>query len=171
MAANPRKSQDAKNRKGVGGPKAFLPDLKEWIECFKIYPYNRQIQKHFGICEETFYAFIDKQKVLEEEGKPSAYLEAYKYGRNETRKTILSTLINCASTGSKEDMPALIFASKTYGGLLEEKDIKHIELKKIEVAFKTKQFLTDLANKFNLSYEQLDEFAKKFFSDKKLDDI
>ena len=167
MPANPRKSQVSKDRKAGRLPK-FVPNIKEWSEACEIYAYDKQIVRHFDICNETFYSFLDKERYKEEQGEVSEFLAAYKNGRNKTSRFALSNLLNLAKKG---DAAASIFTAKTYGGLLETKDIKHIELKKIEVAFKTKQFLTDLANKFQLSYEELNEFANKYFKDSKLDEI
>jgi hypothetical protein len=163
-----RKSQHSLSKMGKVGKAPFLPDLKEWIKVCKIYPYDKQIFEHFDICKETFYSFLDKQRYEKEQGRVSEYLDAYKQGRSGTREFVLSKLLKSIE---KNDMPALIFGAKTYGGLLETKDIKHIELKKIEVAFKTKQFMTDLSAKFNLNYEQLEEFASKYFNDTKIEDV
>lgn len=159
-------SKDKNGRRGRG--LCFIPELKEWKEACEIYCYDTQIAKHFDISKETFYVFIDKQRYEEEQGRKSEFLDAYKNGRNKTAKFAISNLLQLAKKG---DAAASIFTAKTYGGLLETKDIKHIELKKIEVAFKTKQFLTDLASKFELKYEELNEFAEKYFKDAKLDDI
>ena len=167
MPTNARLSKVSKERKKGRGRK-FVPELKEFAEACKIYPYDKLIAKHFDISTETFYAFLDRERYEEEQGKISAFLAAYKNERNVTRKFALTNLLQLAKKG---DTAASIFLSKTYGGLLETKDIKHIELKKIEVAFKTKQFLTELANKFGLNYDQLDAFADKFFSNSKLEDI
>jgi len=132
------------------------------------YAYDTQIFKHFDICRETFYAFMDRQRYAVETGKKSAHLDAYNNGRNKSRQFAINNLKKLAEKG---DPMCSIFTAKTFGGLLETKDIKHIELKKYEVAFKTKQFMTELANKFELNYEELDEFAKKYFKDDKLDAI
>lgn len=164
----PRISQHSLSKKGKVGAARFLPDLKEWTEICKIYPYDKDIFGYFDIAKETFYAFLDRERYQKEQGKKSEYLDAYINGRHNTKKFVLGKLLKSIE---RDDMAGVIFGSKTYGGLLEAKDIKHIELKKIEVAFKTKQFLTELANKFELDYEQLNEFANKHFKDKKLDDI
>jgi hypothetical protein len=163
-----RKSQHSLAKMGKVGRKPFLPDLKEWKEACEIYVYDKQIFEHFFISRETFYRFLDNQRCLIDEGKKSAYIDAYTKGRNKSKQWAISLLKNAAEKG---DTGSIIFSSKAIGGLLEAKDIAHIELKKIEVSFKTKQFLTDLANKFNLNYEQLNEFANKFFHDPKMDEI
>jgi hypothetical protein len=166
MAANPRKSQHSKDKKGPGRTKKFEPDLKEWAEVCELYCYDKQIFQHFDICAETFYAFLDRQRYAEEQGTRSEFLAAYKDGRNKGRNFALTSLKKLTEKG---EVAATIFTAKTYGGLLEAKDIKHIELKKYEVAFRTKQFLTELGNKFNLNFEELKEFADKYFNDVKLD--
>jgi len=163
-----RKSKHSMAKMGKVGRKPFLPDIKEWSEACEIYVYDEQIFKHFFISRECFYSFLDKQRCLIDEGKKSAYIDAYEKGRNKSRQWAISTLKTAAING---DTGAIIFSSKAIGGLLEIKDQKHIELKKIEVSFKTKQFLTELANKFSLNYDQLDEFASKYFKDSKLEDI
>lgn len=168
MASNPRKSQYSKDKIAGRRTNKFDPDIKQWTEACQVYCYDKQIAKHFDICQETFYSFIDKQRYKEEQGEKSAYLEAYKSGRNKTAKFALSNILNLAKKG---DVTASIFTAKTYGGLLEARDIKHIELKKIEVAFKTKKFLTELAEKFTLNYEELNAFADKYFKDSTVDDI
>lgn len=169
MAANPRKSEYSKNKKGkVGRGNPFLPNLKEWTEACELYCYDKQIFQHFDICAETFYSFLDRQRYAEEQGNNSEYLAAYKSGRNKGRSFALNSLKKLTENG---EVAATIFTAKTYGGLLEAKDIKHIELKKYEVAFRTKQFLTELGNKFSLNFEELKDFADKYFKDTKLDNI
>lgn len=147
------------------GAKKFSPNLEEWTEVCKIYPYDTQIMKHFDICKETFYSFLDKQRYAQEMGKSAEFIDAYKRERSNTKKLVLEKLL------SNDHVAAQIFSARTYGGLIEGKDIKLIELKKIEVAFKTKQFLTKLAKEFELDYKQLKEFANKFFKNETLDDI
>lgn len=164
----PRKSQHSLAKMGKVGKIPFKPDIREWTKACELYVYDKQIYRHFDICYETFYAFLDKQRCLQDEGKSSEYIETYIRGRNKSKEWAISLLKNAAVEG---DTGAIIFSAKAIGGLLEAKDISHIELKKIEVAFKTKQFLTDLAEKFSLNYEQLDDFANKYFKDSKLDEI
>lgn len=163
-----RISQHSLAKKGKVGKAPFEPSLEEWTKVCKLYPYDKQIFEHFDIAKETFYSFLDKQRYEKEQGRKSEYLDAYKNGRAESKSFALANLLKLAKQG---DAACSIFVSKTFGGLLESKDIKHIELKKIEVAFKTKQFLTELASKFELKYEELTEFAEKYFKNAKLDDI
>lgn len=161
MPSNYRKSQHSKEKKGKRGrTQKFDPDLKEWTEACEIYAYDKQIAKHFDICQETFYVFLDRQRYAEEQGNPSEFLAAYKNGRNKTRKFAITNILKLAQQG---EVAASIFAAKTYGELIEAKDIAHIELKKKEVELKTKSFLTELANKFNLNPEQLEKFAQDYF--------
>ncbi len=160
-------SKDKKNKKGGRGLK-FNPSISEWKDACDVYAYDTQIIKHFDICQETFYSFLDKQRYEIEQGGKGEFLETYKACRNKTRQFALKNLLKLAKEG---DSACAIFSAKAFGGLLEAKDIKHIELKKYEVAFKTKQFMTELAKKFELNYEELNEFANKYFSDDKLDEI
>lgn len=169
MPGQPRKSQHYKDKKGkVGRHLKLNPTLKEWTEACNIYAYDKQIAKHFDVCPETFYLFLDRQRCIQESGKKADFLDAYKAGRNKTRQFAISNILQMAKKG---DPMCSIFTAKTFGGLIETKDIKHIELKKYEVAFKTKQFMTELAKKFELNYEELSTFAEKYFSDDKLEDI
>ena len=163
-----RISQHSLSKMGKCGKAQFLPNLEEWTKVCRLYPYDKQIFEHFDIAKETFYAFLDKQRFEKEQGRKSDFLDAYKNGRAESKSFALSNLLRLAKSG---DAACSIFTAKTFGGLLESKDIKHIELKKIEVAFKTKQFMTDLAAKFELNYEQLEEFASKYFKDSKIEDV
>ena len=163
-----RISQHSLSKKGKPGAAPFLPDLKKWIEICKIYPYDKDIFGYFDIAKETFYAFLDRQRYEKEQGRSAAYLDAYINGRHNTKQYVLGKLLKSID---RDDMAGVIFGSKTYGGLLEAKDIKHIELKKIEVAFKTKQFMTELASKFELNFDELNKFAEKYFKDAKLDDV
>jgi len=163
-----RLSQHSLSKMGKKGERPFKPDLKEWIEVCRLVPYDQDIFRHFGVSKETFYKFLDRERYAKEQGQKSSYIDAYNSQRYQTKKSVLTNLLDKALSG---DTACSIFAAKTYGGLIESKDIKHIELKKIEVAFKTKQFLTELANKFGLNYDQLDAFADKFFSNSKLEDI
>ena len=155
-----RLSQHSRSRKT--GRVAFKPDLNEWAEICRISAYDTQIWRHFMIAKETFYAFLDRERYAEEQtGEYSAYLDAYKKERAHTRKTISDAFMKSIEAG---DTSSIIFAMKTYHDLIEAKDVAHIELKKEEVMLKKKVFLTNLANKFNLNYTQLDEFANKFFN-------
>lgn len=164
-----RISQYSLDKKGKRGrTQEFIPEIKEWSEACELYCYDTQIVRHFDICKETFYSFLDKERYKQEQGNPSEFLDAYKKGRNKTSKFAVSSLLNAAKNG---DTAAIIFSAKTFGGLIETKDIRHIELKKYEVAFKTKQFLSELASKFELNYEELNLFANKYFKDAKLDEI
>lgn len=163
-----RISSHSREKKKIGRGLKFNPSIDEWTDACEIYAYDTQIIKHFDICQETFYSFLDKQRYQQEQGNKSAFLETYKSGRNKTRKFALKNILQMAKKG---DPSSSIFVAKSFGGLLEAKDIRHIELKKYEVAFKTKQFMTELAKKFELNYEELSEFANKYFSDDKLDDI
>ena len=159
--------KDKKNKK-IGRGLKFNPSINDWKEACEIYAYDTQIIKHFDICAETFYSFLDKQRYEQDQGRKSEFIDTYKNGRNKTRKFAISNILQMAKKG---DPSSSIFVAKTFGGLLETKDIKHIELKKYEVAFKTKQFMTELANKFELNYEELNTFAEKYFKDDKLDAI
>lgn len=163
-----RKSQHSLAKMGKVGRKPFLPDLDEWTLACGMYQFDKQIAQHFEINVETFYTFLDRQRCLEEQQKKAVYLDAYIKERRTTRKEISDKFLDNVKKG---DTASILFGMKTHLGFLETKDQKHIELKKIEVAFKTKQFMTELASKFNLNYEQLDEFANKFFRDSKLDEI
>jgi hypothetical protein len=163
-----RKSQHSLAKMGKVGRKPFEPDVTEWASACKMYQFDKQIFQHFQINAETFYTFLDRQRCLEEEGKKAVYLEAYIRERQQTRKEISDKFLENVKNN---DTASILFGMKTHLGFLETKDQKHIELKKIEVAFKTKQFMTELASKFNLNYEQLDDFANKFFRDSKLDDV
>ncbi|MES2615508.1 MAG: hypothetical protein V4591_08840 [Bdellovibrionota bacterium] len=155
-----RLSQHSKSRKA--GRTAFKPHLQEWTEICKVSAYDTQIWRHFMISKETFYAFLDRERYSEEQtGEYSAYLDTYKKERAGTRKMVLDAFIKSIEAG---DTSSIIFAAKTYLGLIEAKDVAYIELKKEEFALKTKVFLTNLANKFNLNYDQLDEFADKYFN-------
>lgn len=163
-----RKSQHSLAKMGKVGRKPWIPDVKKWEKACRVFAHDKQMIKHFDICQETFYSFLDKQRCLEEEGKKAEYLEIYKRVRFEVKEKISDAFLNKVADG---DPSSIIFGMKAYNGLLEEKDIKHIELKKVEVAFKTKQFLTSMAKEFNLTYEELDKFADKYFKESKLDDI
>lgn len=157
-----RVSQHSRDKKGKRGQNPFAPDLKEWQLACKLYKYDTQIAKHFDICKETFYSFIDKQRCLLEQGKSAEFLDAYKKGRNDTTQFVLTKLMESVKNS---DIAAIIFAAKTYGGLKEAKDTDAHLLKKKEYILKSKQYLTDLAKKFELNYEQLCEFSNKYFSD------
>ena len=161
-----RKSQYSLAKKGKVGRKPFEPPIVEWTEACRLYPYDKQIFKHFDINAETFYGFLDKQRCLEEAGKKSDYLEAYKSGRNKSRTLALENLQRLAQFGGKAengDSACAIFIAKTYGGLIESVDLKHIDIKKKELELKTKSFLTQLADKFNLNPAELEKFAAKYF--------
>lgn len=147
----------------------FLPELDQWIKICQTAAYDTQIYRAFGVCKDTFYTFIDRERYREEQDPnyKSPYVANYINKRQETRQLISDAFLTNIKCG---DTASILFGMKTYNGLIEAKDIKHIELKKKEVALKTKMFLTDLANKFNLNFEELKEFAAQHFKDIKLDD-
>jgi len=165
----PRKSQHSLAKLGKRGKAPFEPDLKEWTEVCKLYPYDKDIFKHFDICGETFYCFLDNQRYLKEQGKKSDYLDAYKNGRAQSKNFALTTLLNAAKSG---DSACTIFTAKTFGGLLEARDISHINLKKKEIEMKQKlhnlnvdEFLLKISERFNLKdedKEELKRMAKEF---------
>lgn len=151
------------------GQKGFLPDLQEWAKACEEYCYDKQIVKHFDICNETFYKFLDRQRYEEEHGRKAEFLEAYKNGKNKSRLEAIQLLKQSAR--KKDEAATIIFYAKTFGNLIESKDLKDLKMKKKEFALKQKEFLTKLAEKFELDFEQLKEFATKFFKDAKVDDI
>lgn len=161
-----RISEHSRSRKE--GRKPFKPDLSEWKEICKISAYDQQIYRHFRINAETFYRFLDKERYKQEQDNTykSEFVESYQIDRMNTKKLISNAFIKNIETG---DVSSVIFGMKTYNGLIESKDIAHIELKKKEVALKSKEFLTNLANKFDLNFDELKQFAKKYFQDIDLD--
>ena len=163
-----RISQHYKDKQKPGRSIKFNPTIEEWTDACQTYCFDTQICKHFDVHKETFYLFLDRQRYEKEQGRAADFLDVYKMGRNKTTKFAIDNLKINAERG---DPAATIFFAKTFGGLIEAKDIKHIELKKYEMAFKSKQFMTELAKKFELNYEELNTFANKYFSDAKLDDI
>lgn len=162
-----RQSQYAQQKSKRGGA-AFLPDLAQWTQACKICAYVNQIYKYFGISAETFYAFMDKERIKIENGENSEYIESYNRERKNTKDMVAKAFFDKIKEG---DTSSVIFGMKSYNGAIEQKDLYLIEMKKKELELKTKQFLTELGNKFNLNYEQLNEFASKYFKDSKLDDI
>ena len=165
-----RLSEHSKRKNGTRGGLPWLPDLKSWKKICGLSAYDTQICKYFQVSQETFYSFIDRERFKEEQDNAykSEYLESHKSERNKTRDFIAAKFLKNIEQG---DTSCTIFGMKTFNGMIEAKDLKHIELKKYEVAFKTKQFLSELANKFELNYEELNTFADKYFKDVKLDEI
>ena len=150
-----RRSQYAKNR-----TRTFDPPIDEWRKACEIYPYAKQIYRHFDIVAETFYRFLDREHYKEEQdsGYKSPYLEAYITLRQQTRIRVVRNLLE----GSDKKEPAMtIFAAKAFAGIMDVKDREHLRLKREELRLKTQGYLSDLANKFNLSYEELSEFTSK----------
>lgn len=164
----PRLSQHSLSKKGKPGKAAFEPNIKEWTKACEISAFDTQIIKYFSISKETFYSFIDKARYIADNGNKSEYLDAYINGRKKTKNMIAESFFNKIKDG---DTSSVIFGMKSYNGALEAKDVYLIEMKKRELELKQKQFLTELANKFELNYEQLDEFAGKYFKESKLEDI
>ena len=141
-----RLSQYSKSRKT--GRLAFKPDLKEWTKICKVSAYDTQIWSRFMIAKETFYAFLDRERYAEERiGEYTAYTDTYKKERAHTRKTISDAFMKSIEAG---DTSSIIFGMKTYHGLIEAKDLAHINLKKEGIALKRKNFLTNLTSSFTL---------------------
>ncbi len=149
-----RKSKYSEERKGKCGRPAFSPNFDDWKRACETYIYDRQIYEHFGISCETFYAFKDRERFKQETEGKSEFLEFYIKGRNKQREWALNNLKNLADNGNEA---AVIYSAKTFGGLLEAKDIAHIELKKKEVE-----------NKINLEREKF-EYLKN--SGKKVEEL
>lgn len=164
----PRSSKQSTDKNGKRGGDPFYPDLKEWKIACDHYINVRQIAEHFGKARETIYALLDRERCKEDEGKKSVILDHYIKGRRESRLKAIDNLKRLSDTGSEA---AIIYSAKTIGGFIEAKDLEHIELKKKDQDLKNKQFLTDLAAKFELKYDELNAFAEKYFKDSKVDDI
>lgn len=176
MPANRRISQYYQDKKVKRGqyPK-FVPDLEEWKEACRIYCYDYQIAKHFDISKECFYKFIDRQRHEKEQKGPAEFLDAYIKERTGTKKKILNKLLDTADKG---DMAALIFSAKTYGGLKEKKDEdflvikkKELELKQKEMMLKQKEFIAKIAERYQLDFSELKEFADRYFEGEKVDEL
>jgi len=142
-------------------PARFNPTPEEMKKASEIYPYKYQIADHFNVSLETLHAFFANEEYKEEtiSGYKSEILDAYNSGKNKTRKFVLGKLLK----GVNEDNPVLtIFASKTYGGLLEKKDLSHIHLKKAELHMKkvasnlkVEEYVLKLKENLNLTAEQM----------------
>lgn len=159
-----RKSQFSQMRKK--GIMPFSPELDDWTQACRIAAYDIQIFKYFGICKETFYSFIDKERYKVEQGENSDFLDAYIQGRKKTKNMIAEAFLEKIAD---KDTASVLFGMKTYNGVIEQKDIEHIELKKQQLALKSNEYLTQLAEKFGLNKEELKEYSHKFFHDLNLD--
>lgn len=139
-----------------------MPDIKQWKKICSMSSHNIQIAKYFNVCQETLYSFMDRERYKEEkdESFTSEYLASLKDERNRTREFIASKFLENIKKG---DNSSVIFGMKVFNGSIEQKDADIIELKKQEVALKSKQFLTQLAEKFNLNPDQLQKFAEAYF--------
>ena len=160
-----RLSQHSNNRTHKRGRGIkFNPDPAEFRKVCGLSPYNTSLMKHFGIGVETFYSFIDKERYKEEKdlNYKSDFLDALKTERMRFKKLISDSFYNKIAEG---DTASIIFGMKLYNGAMEEKDLKTLALKRKEFILKSKQYLTDLAKKFDLNYEQLCEFSNKYFTD------
>lgn len=145
----------------------FIPCIEEWTKACETYAYDKQIYQHFDISHETFYAFLDRERIIIESGNHSAFIESYKKGRNKNREWALENLKKQALT--ERGAACAIFAAKTFGGLLEAKDVAMIKLKQQEHELRNKSFLSDLASKFNLNAQELEKFASTYFKPIDLD--
>lgn len=154
-------------RKGMGRT-PFTPEPERWKNLCRHSAYDNQIFRSLGISSSTFYAFLDREHLKEEQDPTysSQFLLDYKNERQKTRDIINTAFMDKVMSG---DTASILYGMKTYGGMLEAKDVANIEIKKREVTLKTKDFLSHLAEKFNLSFEQLREFAKKYFKDIELE--
>lgn len=160
-----RISNHSLNKKGKDGRTKWIPDLKEWTEVCKIYPYDKNIIDYFDIAKETFYSFLDKQRYEKENKRPSEFLDSYKSGRNNTKKFVIGKLLKAIE---RDDIAAIIFGAKSIGGVLESKDIAMIEIKQKEYelkeqAFKlsTEKFINELCEKHSLDKKETLETLNK----------
>jgi len=161
-----RKSQYSLNRKV--GVFAFSPDLADWTQACKIAAFDVQIFKYFSISRECFYSFIDKERYKVEQGQGSAFLDAYINGRKNTKNEIANAFLDKIKD---KDTGSILFGMKAYNGVIEQRDIEHIELKKKQLALKSNEFLTQLAEKFSLNKEELKMYADKYFKDVNMESI
>jgi hypothetical protein len=147
---------------GRGRGKSFKPDLKEWTEACGMFPYDVQIYKYLVVSRETFYKFLDEQRYLEETtGCKSDFLDAYINERKKTKKLISNAYREKVLAG---DTGSIIFGQKAFNGIIEQKDIEHIEIKKQQLALKSNEFLSELAKEYNLNKDELKIFADKYFT-------
>lgn len=164
----PRKSQYSLNRK-AGKALKFDPTLQEWTEACYMFPLDKQIVKYFSISNETFYCFIDKHRYEEEQtGQPSAFLEAFKHGRMQTKKKINDAFMRKIED---HDTGSILFGMKVYNGAMEQRDIEHVEIKRQQLALKQNEFLTKMAEQFGLNKDELKDFADKFFKETNMENI
>ena len=160
------KSQHYKNKWSLG--RAWCPtDIDEWRTVCRGAPYDTQFAKHYDVKEATVRAFFDREYSKQENDPTytSTWLAIYKEERQKVRTLITDALLNSVQKG---ELTGIIYASKVFNGYLEAKDKAHIELKRQELILKNKDYLTQLALRFSLSMDQLEEFTKKFFPDIKL---
>lgn len=157
-----RKSEHCKSRRNRTS--RFVPEIDEWREACRNLPFDQQIIRHFGICHETFYAFLDKEyyRQEQEEGYISDFVASYKQERLRSKNKISEAYFKLIDKG---DTPSIIFGMKSFNGLLEARDIEHIELKKKQMAIRANEFLLDLAAKFKLDEKELKAFVKKYHED------
>lgn len=149
---------------------AFDPSIEEFSKACRMFPTVIQITKYLGCSHESLNSFLDKEHYKEEQDPnyKSAYVAAYKIERQNTKDLVHQIFLKNLYNG---EVSASIFAMKAFNGMIEAKDIKHIELKKREVALRTNEYLTNLAHKFGLDFEQLKQFSEKYFKGINLDNI
>ncbi len=157
-----RISNHCRSKLDGNGRKPFHPVLEDWQEACSIYPYIKQICEHFEVCHETVRQFIDKEYVKQEQDSSyiSRYIEALTAEKKRFRKTISTSFLKSVEKG---DNPTIIFGMKSFHGTIEAKDLAHIELKRQELALKSNEYLTKLAEKYSLNFEELKEFSEKYF--------
>jgi len=147
---------------GRGRGKSFKPDLQEWTEACGMFPYDVQVYKYLMVSAETFYKFLDEQRYQEETtGQKSEFLEAYVNERKKTKKMISNAYKEKVLSG---DTGSIIFGQKAFNGIIEQKDIEHIEIKKQQLALKSNEFLSELAKEYKLNKDELKVFADKYFA-------
>lgn len=146
----------------------FEPTIEDWRQAARICPYDIQMAKFLGTSHETFFAFLDKQRYIVENGGESAYVESYYQDRKKTRIEIADKFLGNIQNG---DVASTIVGMKCFNGMLEQREIEHIELKKQELTLRSNAFLTDLAESFGLDKKELKHFADKYFQGLNLDSI
>jgi len=115
---------------------------------------DKQIFESLGISCDTFYELKKNN---------SEFSEALTLGREKTR----DELTNAAIKNAKMEPSLMMFMMRTKFDYMYVDKRKELELKQKELELKTKSFLTGMAKEFNLTYEQLDEFANKYFNGNK----
>lgn len=144
--------------------------LTEWEELWALSERKNQVAMCLGVSMETISNFLAREaKTQEETGVPSKWLESQKKASMRKKKFIHNAFLGKIEGGCT---PSILFGMKAFCGAIEQEDQENLQIKEEQLKIqkqmfnlKLNEFYARLAEKFQLTKSEVENFCKKFFSD------